>query len=390
LRHQFTDGPPTDPTNRVADDPAAQRLGQFLFFDPGLSIDGQQSCATCHKPESGFADSVALSESIGVMTRNTPSIINSAYNRWFYWDGRCDTLWCQATSPLEASDEHGTNRLAIAHYIHNDDELHEAYTGIFGTLPALGDANRFPANAMPVPDDPDDPLDVAWRTMSESDQEAATLVFINIAKAIAAYEGLLIQADAPFDDMLDALESGDLSGGDRVSQEAKAGAKLFVGDAQCWACHTGATFSNKEFHNLALPAVAGIDNESTGRYDGIRSLLDNPFNSKGQYSDRTEGASLKLDHLVVSPEQIGAFKTPGLRNLMTTAPYMHGGHFDNLTDVVTHYSDMDDPPLVGHREELLLPQMWTAEEIASVVAFLESLEGKPMDSKLLKQPASPF
>ena len=69
---------------------------------------------------------------------------------------------------------------------------------------------------------------------------------------------------------------------------------------------------------------------------------------------------------------------------------MHGGHFADLTEVVTHYSEMDDPPLVGHREELLMPQLWDDEQIASVVAFLESLEGAPLDSSLLEQPDSPL
>ena len=141
---------------------------------------------------------------------------------------------------------------------------------------------------------------------------------------------------------------------------------------------------------MALPAVDGLDNESPGRHTGIDALLSNPFNSWGDYSDNTADAEEKLGHLVQSPEQLGTFKTPSLRNLLDTAPYMHGGHFDTLTEVVQHYSDMNDPPLVGHREELLLPQLWTEEEVAQVVAFLESLQGEPIDPALMSQPDSPL
>ena len=298
-------------------------------------------------------------------------MVNSGYNRWFYWDGRCDSLWCQAAGPIEDPDEHGSNRLAVAHHIYGDEALTEAYVSIFGDLPDLSDTDRFPLNAMPT-DDPSDPyLGAAWDAMDEADASLATEVLVNVTKAIAAYEAQLVQ-DAPFDELLDAFEDGDWTGGTALSEDAKTGAALFVGDSNCWACTPGPTFTNKEFHNVALPAIDGLDNESEGRYTGIDDLLSNPFNSWGEHSDDVTGAEEKLGHLVQSPEQLGTFKTPSLRNLMDTAPYMHGGHFSTLTEVVQHYSEMDDPPLVGHREELLLPQLWTEEEVAQVVAFLES------------------
>lgn len=389
MRHRFDPVPAVDPTNAVSDDPAAQRLGQYLFFDTGLSGSGDHSCASCHKPEHGFADPERFSTTENTVERHTPTVVNSGYNRWFYWDGRCDSLWCQAAGPIEDVDEHGSNRLAVAHHIHSDGALADAYTAIFGPLPDLDDTVRFPLNAMPTAD-PADPLGVAWAAMDEDDAASATEVFINVTKAIGAYEAQLVQGDAPFDELLDAFEDGDPTGGTALSDAAKAGAALFVGDANCWACHSGPLFTNKEFHNVALPAVDGLDNESPGRHTGIDALLSNPFNSWGAYSDDVTGAEEKLGHLVQSPEQLGTFKTPGLRNLLDTAPYMHGGHFETLTEVVQHYSDMDDPPLIGHREELLLPQLWTEEEVAQVVAFLESLQGTPIDGALLSQPDSPL
>lgn len=390
LRHRFDGVPPEDATNAVGNDPDAQRLGQYLFFDTGLSGNGAVSCATCHQPEHGFSDPDRTSEAIGTTARHTPTIVNTANNRWLYWDGRCDTLWCQAAGPLEHPDEQGNNRVAVGHYINSTPELNAAYTSIFGSLPDLDDTTRFPDNAMPVPLDSGDPLNIAWNTMTDEDQHSATTVFVNVTKTIAAYERRLTQHDSPFDAMLMEFERGDLTGGDHLTDSAKQGAMLFVGEANCWACHAGATFTNKEFHNVSLPAVEGIDNESPGRFEGIDLLLSNPFNSRGEFSDSVAGADSKLEHLVQSPEEIGTFKTPSLRNLKDTAPYMHGGHFSTLTDVVTHYSEMDDPPLVGHREELLLPQLWDEHEIASVVAFLESLQGAPIAPELLEQPDQPL
>ncbi len=390
LRHRYDATPPIDPTNSVADDEDAAKFGQYLFYDTRLSGDGEQSCATCHRPDHGFADDTTISTAIGNTTRHTPSIVNSAYNRWFFWDGRCDTLWCQAAAPLEAPVEHGSSRLEIIHLVYADDALNEAYTQLFGSLPDLSQSDRFPPSGRPVPDNTADPDHIAWTGMSESDQEEINQAFVNVVKSIAAFERKLIQPEAPFDRMLDALESGNASGGDALSLSAKRGAVLFVGDGVCWACHTGPTFSNKEFHNVALPATTDIDNESEGRFIGIDLLLSNPFNGQGAYSDDATDAEIKLGYLIQSPEQIGTFKTPGLRNLLDTPPYMHGGHFDTLTEVVDHYNQMDDPPLSGHREELLLPLFWTEEQVSDVVAFLESLQGAPIDEALKTQPSSPL
>lgn len=389
MRHQFDGLVPPDSTNTVADDDDAALLGQYLFFDTGLSVDGEQNCATCHQPEYGFADPAALSTAVGTTNRHTPSLINVALNRWFYWDGRCDTLWCQAAAPLEAPKEHGTNRLAVAHHINGNADLADAYTAIFGPLPELEDTDRFPNNARPIVDDESHPHHQAWESMTDADQHAATTVLVNVSKSIAAYERRLIQLDSPFDRMLDAFESGDPTGGDSLSDAAKRGGTLFVGDGVCWACHAGPGFSNKEFHNIALPAAPGIDNESTGRYDGIYDLLTNPLNSMGEFSDDVSDADLKLTYLVQSPEETGAYKTPGLRNLLDTAPYMHGGHFETLFEVVQHYNQMDDRPLIGHREELLLPLFWTDDQVSDVVEFLKSLQGAPIDPSLLSQPESP-
>jgi cytochrome c peroxidase len=392
LRHGGGELTPNDPSNMVGDDEAAAQMGQYLFFDTQLSGSGEFSCDTCHQPENGFADTTAVSEAVGVTDRNTPSILNTVYNRWFYWDGRCDTHWCQALSPLEAPNEHGTNRLAVAHRIQRSDELSEAYALLFDELPDLSDSDRFPLNAMPIEDNEEDPLHRAWSDMTAEDQEAINLIFANIGKSIAAYERKLIRFDSPFDELVRDLEAGDNTGGDSLSTSAKRGAQLFVGEGMCWTCHSGPTFTNKEFHNIALPDSEDIDNDSLGRYDGIQSLNNNMWRSDGAYSDSPDDPSItdKVSFLVLGPEQVGQFKTPSLRNLVHTAPYMHGGHFPTLSDVVDHYNKMDDLPRVGHREELLLPLYWSDEEVADMVALLLTLEGEPLDSTLMEAPVSPL
>lgn len=392
LRHSGEELVREDPSNLVGDDEAAAQMGQYLFFDTQLSGSGEFSCDTCHQPEHGFADTTAVSEAVGITDRNTPSILNTVYNRWFYWDGRCDTHWCQALSPLEAPEEHGTNRLAVAHRIDRSDELREAYGLLFDELPDLSDSDRFPLNAMPVEDNEDDPLHRAWAGMSPEDQESINVIFSNVGKTIAAYERKLVRFNSPFDEMILELEAGNNSGGDSLSASAKRGAQLFVGEGMCWACHSGPTFSNKEFHNIALPDSDNIDNDSLGRYDGIQSLNNSMWRSDGAYSDSPDDPSIteKVSFLVLGPEQVGQFKTPTLRNIVDTAPYMHGGHFSTLFDAVDHYNKMDDLPRVGHREELLLPLYWTDEQVMDVVEMLIALEGQPLDPALMVAPESPL
>jgi cytochrome c peroxidase len=383
------EAPPADPTNAVAEDPAAAHLGQYLFFDTRLSGSGEFSCATCHQSEHGFADPERFSEAAGTPGRHTPTALNTAYNNWFFWDGRCDTHWCQALGPIEAEDEQNTNRLAVVHLIADDADLAQAYEAIFGSLSDLSDSARFPANAKPVGDAPEDPLDISWQAMTEEDQDTVNQIFTNLGKAIAAYERKLIRADAPFDRFAEAYLAGDTENTE-ISDEAKYGFKHYLGDGLCFACHSGPNFSNNEFHNIALPSVDGIDNENTGRTKGIELLLANPFNGMGTYSDDAPGSEIKLEHLADTPEQNGQFKTASLRNLISTPPYMHGGHFADLTEVVNHYNDMDDRPPIGHREELLFPLDWSDQDVLQMVSFLESLEGAALAPALLEQPTSPI
>lgn len=384
---------PTDATNAVGDDPDAVALGQWLYFDPALSVDGSVSCATCHDPARGFSDGMALSQGTGQTLRHAPSLWNGAYNRWFYWDGRCDTMWCQALKPIEHPDEMGSSRLALAHQIRDDDTLRQAYENLFGAMPDLSDVTRFPREGRPVPEDPSDPLNIAWDSMGLKDQEAISQVFARVGKAIAAYERVLLTGDAPLDAYVALLseEGEDAARASGIlSESAERGLKLFAGDAGCHFCHSGPNLTNGEFHNLGLENQDWLQDDDPGRYAGIAILLEDPFRGTGPYSDDPVGAALKLEHLVNGPDQLGQFKVPTLRNVAQSPPFMHGGQLETLADVVRFYNELDQEVTVGHREELLVPLLLDEQDVADIVAFLEALTGPGPDAALLAAPDSPL
>ena len=378
---------PADPTNRFADDGRAAELGQRLFFDPRLSSNGEVSCATCHAPEQNFTDGRPVAEGLGRGTRKAPTLVNSAYMRWLFWDGRADSLWAQAIEPLENPLEMGGNRLAIAHLVQGDATLRGAYTELFGPLPPLQESGRFPAHARPVPDEPDHPHQQAWSGMMETDRQAVDAVLVNLAKSIAAYERLLVRGDAPFDRYVASLEEAD--GAEHgFSDAARRGLGLFVGRADCISCHAGPNFSDSEFHATGAPPGTHGDAEDPGRYAGAERLALSPWTAAGEHSDETAGrAARRVSRLRRGSETWGEFRTPSLRNLKGRAPYMHAGQFPDLESVVRFYSTLDGA--VGrshHQERILEPLQLTETEIDDLPAFLESLEGRPLPPPLLVPP----
>jgi cytochrome c peroxidase len=110
-----------------------------------------------------------------------------------------------------------------------------------------------------------------------------------------------------------------------------------------------------------------------------------PSTARGAFSDDPEAARIKLDSLRRSDEFLGGFKTPSLRSVALTAPYMHGGHFETLEAIVDHYNEILELPLNGHREEILLPLGLDDGDVADLVAFLETLTGAPLDPALLER-----
>ena len=116
-----------DPSNRYGDLPAAAHLGRYLFFDGRFSQNKQISCAPCPLPQRGFADGRPLGVGLRKLKRHSQSLWNTAYNRWFFWDGRTDSLWAQALKPMEDEREFGGNRLQIVHAVYADQALRAGY-----------------------------------------------------------------------------------------------------------------------------------------------------------------------------------------------------------------------------------------------------------------------
>lgn len=363
--------PPPNPTNRVSDSPDAARLGQMFFFDERLSKDGTVACATCHSPFHGFADVEATSLGGGRGTRNAPTLLNVAYNKWQFWDGRADSLWSQALIALEGENEQAGTRLQYAHLIKR--LYQKDYETVFGPLPNLADTTRFPLTGKPG--------DVAFDNMSDKDKIAVNTVFANIGKAIEAYERLLISRNAPFDQYV----AGDL---DAISSEAKRGLEIFIGKGQCTLCHNSPNFTDNDFHNVGVPQ--GRLPEDTGRYDGIKQLLENPFNGGGIYSDNPEVSIKTLDLLEPTQQLKGRFKTPTLRNIALTAPYFHTGGYPTLVSILRfNGSEIPTTEYAGVRDDTRQPLKLNEQEVNDLEEFLLTLTGELPPEHLLRKPDLP-
>lgn len=382
--------PEPDPTNAVADDDAAAHFGRFLFFDTRLSGNGEVSCASCHRPNHGFSVPTRLGHGIGTTPRHPPSLLNVAQHRWFDWDGKADSLWLQALRPLENPSEQGTTRTAVARLVANDGELRRAYESVFESVPSMEDEERFPPEARPRPEAPESQAHRAWESMAEADRTSVNRVVADVGKAIAAYERRLQTGEAPFDRFVRGIVEEDPEARRALSPEAKRGLKLFVGKAGCARCHNGPNFTDETFHNLGLPDREWLRDRDLGRWRGVEAVRNSPFNATGPYSDAPESSEAEqIRFLKRTPEARGQFKTPSLRNVARTPPYMHGGHFDTLEEVVEFYSTLAPTVEVGHREEMLEPLGLSEGEVDEIVAFLRSLSGERPPERLLRPPASP-
>jgi cytochrome c peroxidase len=377
--------PPPDASNAVADDAAAARLGQTLFFEPRLS-SGDVSCATCHVPGRGFTDGKRRSEGVGRGRRHTPSLWNVAYNRWLFWDGRADSLWSQALSPMESATEMAGDRLRSAHLVAGDSGLRSAYESVFGPLPPLSDRGRFPDAGHPVAGSADDSRSKVWSGMKSEDRAAVDRVFANLGKAIAAYERRLISRRAEFDRFAEALRAG--RDGPALSMSARRGLKLFIGRAQCRVCHNGPNFTDGEFHNTGVPSSGEAGPADAGRSEGIALLLASPFNALSPLSDdRSPAAGSLLRFLRKTPDAWAQFKTPSLRNVARVAPYMHHGGLATVRDVLEFYSTRAgtvDPGPTG--EKILIPLHLSPEELLDLTAFLEALTDEAIEPELMRAP----
>ena len=331
---------PADPTNSVADDPRAASFGHHLFFDPRLSSSGGISCSTCHQPERRFTDGLVKGQAIGTSKRNTRSIVGVAYSPWLYWDGRRDSLWSQALSPLEDPAEHGGRREQYVEIIAADPSYREMYEALFGEIPDL------------------------------SGDGAVNVVFANIGKVIAAYERLLMPGQSRFDVYVAAIIAGDNDlQRSTFTDDEIVGLQLFIDEAACTQCHNGPLFTNHEFHNTGVISFPG-EVPDKGRVTGVRQVLADPFNCSGPYADAAEKSCAELEYARTGPELIGAFRTPSLRNLENTGPYMHKGQIASLAAVLQHYNEAPFA-MIGHNEAK--PLGLNKRELRQLEAFLNTL-----------------
>lgn len=364
---------PLDTTNRVDGKRQAIEFGKVLFHDRRLSGDGRFSCASCHDPQQNWTDGRDVAVAAGTGQRNTPALWNTAHNRWYFWDGRADSLWSQALKPIERSIELNGSRLQIAHLIRGDAKLRAQYEQVFEKLPDLSNPKRFPPLGGPQANDGD--RQANWWSMNPTDRALVTQVFVNVGKAIAAFERTIVTGTAPFDRFVADLRAGQAS--TAISASAQRGLKTFVGAGNCVLCHSGPAFTNKEFHDIRLPTRLPPGLPDTGRGDGLSLLLEDEFVSAGPHSDDPQGPRAQhLWYLDSKGSFRGHFKTPGLRNVAKTAPYMHAGQYKTLGEVVRHYSVLEDaaePAEPAHIELLIRPFPLDAQQSADLIAFLESL-----------------
>ncbi len=330
---------PPDPSNAYADNPKAALLGEEIFSDTRFSANQKVACSNCHLPTYSFSDDLPLARGIGTTGRRSMPFIGLAYSRYFFWDGRKDSLWSQALGPPESKVEHGISRTTCATLIYK--YYRAQYEEVFGPMPKINE-KTCPTRAIP---DPADPEGYAfWQAMSEKNQKKVNRIFVNMGKAIASFVRRIVPAPARFDHYVEAVMQNDLVGMNILSREEQLGLKLFIDSdrVKCINCHRGPLFTNGVFHNIGV-AESNKSAYDRGRADGIKLMQDDEFNCLGEYSDAKpkDCKSLNLVPLELKEtgeDMVGSFKTPSLRNVAARPPFMHDGSQATLAEVMEFYS----------------------------------------------------
>ena len=308
-------------------------LGEKLFFDGRLSVDGTVACSTCHDPAKAFTDGRPVSIGVkgGVGQRNAPTILNALYNKFQFWDGRVQSLEAQAALPITNPVEMGQPSVdAAAAAIASIPEYQQAFRRTFGR----------------PPNGPD------------------------LIKAIANYERTQFSFDSPFDHFI----AGDKTA---ISASAQRGWVLFNGKARCNLCHALSDktpdptyFIDQDFHNIGIGIIrhdvvaeacrAEVQVNSGNVIDVDKAAIGSTMSVLGRF-------------LVTKKDSdIASFKTPSLRNVLMTAPYFHDGSQATLWDAMDHYNKGDgikNPFL----DQDIQPLALSEAEIDDVVAFMASL-----------------
>jgi cytochrome c peroxidase len=309
--------------------PEKVALGEKLFNDKRLSVDDSVACSTCHDPKRGFVDHKPQSEGVKKQRgqRNSPTVLNAMFNASQFWDGRAPTLEAQAELPI-------LNPIEMAQKSPDD---------VVAKLKGIAEYDR-------------QFRDVFGRDVTYDD----------LAAAIAAFERTQFAGDAPFDHFI----AGD---GKAIGDSAKRGWALFNGKGRCNECHAFGTanplFSDQKFHNIGI-AAHKVDFIDRAR-KAAAVVRSGDVKQVDELALQTEFSELGRFLVTKRLNDIGAFKTPTLRNIAATAPYMHDGSLTTLWDVMDHYNKggVPNPYLDGGMQRLGL----TEPEIDDVVAFLESL-----------------
>ncbi len=313
-------------------DPAKVELGKALFFDRRLSGDGTVSCAVCHIPDEAFADGQKISAAYPTNKhwRHTNSLLNVAYLQVFFWDGRSRSLEAQALGPIHSSFEMNLNpNFLVA-------KLREipAYQQLF--LQAWG----------------------------------GEVTIDRIVGSLAAFQHTLLMTNSAFDQYL---------AGDRqaLSSEELKGAEIFFGErGGCAQCHSGSLLTDQQYHNLGvaeLPELVNDPQHRTTRNFFIGEMGLPPM-------DRDPG------YYVISrrAQDMGAFRTPPLRQVEQTGPYMHNGSIASLSELIEFFNrgGGDDP----NKSALLKPLNLTAAEKQALETFLRSLTGTYVATRAPRPP----
>jgi cytochrome c peroxidase len=299
--------PPADPTNEYGDLPAAATLGKKLFEDGELAPSGTISCASCHEAAKDLSD--GQPQSIGGLVRldrNSPAIALAAHSRWQFWDGRVDSLWAQALGPFEDAKEMGSSRAYVVGQIKA--RYATEYDTVFGTKHPIATASD-------------------------------TRIFVNVGKAIAAFERTLrVKPNA-----LDAYAAGDVG----ALTAAQKVALLQFFKVGCAQCHWGPRLTDDAFHNIRFPSGRQDKQADRGRFEVLPTLATREFTGASEWSDSPQSARPLA--LPQADTMLGAFKTPTLRGIaVVSAPYGHGGMLPDLAAVTKHYGERGLPHTDSH------------------------------------------
>ncbi len=347
----LTQKAPADPTNKYATNVKAAALGNQLFHDVRLSGCGTISCASCHAVETGLSVAKAKGCPDKELAVNPPTLFNTAWMDFYMWNGRADRLWNQAILPMTNPDEMAATPATVRALLTSDAgfDYPAAYSEVFGkSIDAETDDDRMLAN---------------------------------VGKAIAAYETIdpkFRKADSTFDtDVARFL----VAVGQNTEEQDPAwlGLKVFVRKGVCVECHKTARLSDSSFHNVGLSDDRA---DVVGAAKGLPVFFDSKFNAAGEFSDARKGdatnriENLKTDLRDNPMNYLGAHKTPTLRGIKDTAPYMHNGKLKTLEEVVDFYNKGGDllGTYAGRTNPVTIHSLnLTAPEKAALIRLLESM-----------------